>query len=63
VKIPLVGRGDGGRLPDSNSQPTGELLHHAEPGDYTAVELNRLRHQVGLDDRTPAETYAASPAA
>ena len=31
--------------------------------DYIEVFYNRQRHQVGLADRTPAETYAASPAA
>ena len=31
--------------------------------DYIEVFYNRQRHQVGLDDRTPAETYAASRAA
>ena len=31
--------------------------------DYTEVFYNRQRHQVGLADRTPAETYAASRAA
>jgi transposase InsO family protein len=31
--------------------------------DYIEVFYNRSRHQVGLDDRTPAETYAASRAA
>ena len=31
--------------------------------DYIEVFYNRSRHQVGLDDRTPAETYAATRAA
>lgn len=31
--------------------------------DYIEVFYNRQRHQVGLADRTPAETYAASRAA
>jgi transposase InsO family protein len=31
--------------------------------DYIEVFYNRQRHQVGLDDRTPAETYAADRAA
>ena len=31
--------------------------------DYIEVFYNRQRHQVGLEDRTPAETYAASRAA
>lgn len=31
--------------------------------DYIEVIYNRSRHQQGLDDRTPAETYAASRAA
>jgi transposase InsO family protein len=31
--------------------------------DYIEVFYNRSRHQVGLADRTPAETYAASRAA
>ena len=31
--------------------------------DYIEVFYNRQRHQVGLADRTPAETYAASQAA
>jgi transposase InsO family protein len=31
--------------------------------DYIEVFYNRSRHQVGLDDRTPAETYAADRAA
>ncbi len=31
--------------------------------DYIEVVYNRQRHQVGLDDRTPAETYAAHRAA
>ena len=31
--------------------------------DYIEVFYNRSRHQVGLEDRTPAETYAASRAA
>jgi len=31
--------------------------------DYIETFYNRRRHQAGLDDRTPAETYAATPAA
>ena len=31
--------------------------------DYIEVFYNRSRHQAGLDDRTPAETYAATRAA
>ena len=31
--------------------------------DYIEVFYNRSRHQVGLADRTPAETYAADRAA
>ena len=31
--------------------------------DYIEVFYNRQRHQVGLEDRTPAETYAAARAA
>jgi hypothetical protein len=31
--------------------------------DYIEVFYNRSRHQVDLDDRTPAETYAADRAA
>ena len=31
--------------------------------DYIEVFYNRRRHQQGLGDRTPAEAYAASPAA
>lgn len=31
--------------------------------DYIEVFYNRSRHQAGLDDRTPAQTYAASRAA
>jgi transposase InsO family protein len=31
--------------------------------DYIEVFYNRSRHQAGLDDRTPAETYAAARAA
>ena len=31
--------------------------------DYIEVFYNRSRHQVALDDRTPAETYAADRAA
>ena len=31
--------------------------------DYIEVFYNRSRHQVGLEDRTPAETYAAGRAA
>ena len=31
--------------------------------DYIEIFYNRQRHQVGLEDRTPAETYAASRAA
>ena len=31
--------------------------------DYIEVFYNRSRHQAGLDDRTPAEAYAARRAA
>jgi hypothetical protein len=31
--------------------------------DYIEVFDNRSRHQTGLGDRTPAETYAAARAA
>jgi transposase InsO family protein len=31
--------------------------------DYIEVFYNRSRHQAGLDDRTPAESYAAHRAA
>ena len=39
--------------------------HHAHLAvmDYIEVFYNRSRHQAGLDDRTPAETYAAGRAA